>query len=139
MKLVFLVLTMAGALPNLCHGELIKEGTDLEAASKAMEAAGYDRGGLSIAHIDTIGEFLGLPGKNEDERGNLKMWLVDQGVLSISYTISTGSITGLTFYLCDERVKSERKVFRLHVASFDSVSGKMEIQTEKPSKSSASE
>jgi hypothetical protein len=83
-----------------------------------MQKAGYAKTGLDMAP---------RPGSGED----LQFWAVAQGVLIVSYSKASQKITGMNFWLADERPKASRRTFELNVTSFDTSSGAMTIRTKK--------
>ncbi len=111
------------------NAELIAAGTRIKEANAAMEAKGYIEGGAAVVHTDQLRKVLGESKKEEKDLENLKVWQVDEGFLIISYVISTGTITNLSFDLYDERPKDQRKKFQLRVISFDPKTAKLVIQT----------
>jgi hypothetical protein len=131
MKTLFSALLLGLITTTVVKASVITAGSNINEASALLEAKGYREGGLAVAHNDQIRKLLGDSKREEKDLENLKVWQVDQGFLVISYVVSTGSITTLSFNLYDERPKSSRKDFRLKVISFDPATAELIIQTTK--------
>ena len=118
MKLLFL-LGLSGVLlsSSPAFAQVVTNGQPITIARKALEAAGYRQTGLDM-----------LPNKPSED---LQCWSVGQGVLIIGYSKTSEAITGLGFFLSDERPKAFRKTFDFEVSSFDTATGLMVIRTER--------
>src|SRR5688572_17910931 len=95
---------------------IITNGLAITDAATAMKRAGY---------IET--ELAMMPARDEA----LQFWVVGEGVLIINHSIKSKKVAGLTFWLSDERPRAYAKTFALGVASFDTKSGVMIVQTRK--------
>jgi hypothetical protein len=103
--------------------DVITNGLSIDAARKAIEAAGYKQTYLDMAP--------------NNPNNSLQFWGVGQGVLIIVYSKTSKAITGMGFLLTDERPKAFRKTFDLEVTSFDSHAGLMTIKANKGEQDSA--
>lgn len=132
MKNPLYILALLFGFSMLGTAEIVKLGTDIKTTEAAMKEAGFRVTGLDLVHRSNIAGLLGEPKVLDEEVGDLKFWQVGEGILIASYTVSTGKITDLTYYFCDERAKAERKDFSLVVSSFDTNSGAMLVQIGQP-------
>jgi len=86
--------------------EVITNGLPIADVIKAMKKGGYTETGLDM----TTRSGSGL---------SLLFWGVGEGVLIASYSTASQKISGMTFWLADDRPKATRHAFDLDVASFD--------------------
>ena len=119
-------------VPQAARAELIKIGTKIHKAEADMRASGYSTGSTGKVPIDLIRDLIGLPEKNKDELESGKTWLVAEGYLSISYIVSTGTITSLRYYLIENRQSMDAVEFKLEVSSFEPSTGQMIVETKAP-------
>jgi hypothetical protein len=95
--------------------DIITNGVAIDSARRALRAAGHRETALDM-----------LPSSTTEQ---LEFWNVGQGVLIISFSKASGSISGLQFLVSDERPKATRKTFDFEVMSFDSETGLIVIRT----------
>ena len=119
-------------VPQAARAELIKFGTKIEKAESEMRASGYSKGSTGKVPVDLIRDIIGLPEKPKEELESTKSWRVAEGYLSISYIISTGTITYLRYYLIENRHSMDAVEFKLEVSSFEPSTGQMIVETKAP-------
>lgn len=117
-KLSLIILVAVATLVGQANAEVITIGTDITRAQKALAAGKYPKSGLDM--------ITSAPNMALD------FWTVDEGVLIISYSTTTGLISSLAFTLMDERPKSTRKVFHFSALSFDTATGALVLKTKMP-------
>jgi|GEM_PF-2431650 len=115
MRSLFLPLLVLWMTVNVSLGVMVSEDSEIEEVNKAMTAAGYSESGLDMAPADP--------------KHDMAFWAVDGGVLIVLYSTETKKVTGVTYWLCDERPKGTRKTFEMTVKCFDTDSGLMIVQT----------
>jgi len=98
--------------------EVITNGLPITDVIKTMKKSGYTETGLAM--MARPGSGLGL-----------RSWGVGEGVLIVNYSTASQKISGMTFWLADDRPKATRQTFEFDVASFDTQSGVMTIRTKK--------
>ena len=92
----------------------VKKGEPFKECAEALDAAGFEESGLEIVSMD----------KDRD----LDFWAVDEGVPIVSHSKSSGRIVDVSFFLCDERPKGERKDFRFEVKSFNTTTKELVLK-----------
>ena len=92
----------------------IAPGQDIGVLTNALIKAGYKETGLEMMTF------------SKDRQ--LSFWSVGEGVLILTYATKDGNVTGMTYYLSDERPKANRKTFELEVAEFSLTTKEMKIR-----------
>jgi hypothetical protein len=117
MKLLLIALTMVASLSE-AGADVITKGTKFAEAQKAFAKANYAETGLDMEP------------RTRDR--SLGFWAVDEGVLIVSYSTTSGLIESISFTVMDERPKATRKAFWFSVVSFDTETGALLLSTKKP-------
>jgi hypothetical protein len=117
MKNLLIALSIVATLAQ-ASAEVITKGFKFADAEKALTKAKYTKTGLDM---ETTGD-----------NSALDFWTVDEGVLIILYSTTTGLVESISFMVMDERPKATRKIFDFSVASFDTETGTLTLNTKKP-------
>jgi hypothetical protein len=135
MKRIQLLVLVVLFVPLVSSAGVIKVGSAIEDAQTAMNENGYKVGGCGGVPVDLIRDYIGLPKKDEKDHVSYKKWLVGQGTLHVWYVKSTGTITGVSYCLCEKRPSIEKGVeFELEVKSFEPETGVFTLQVQTPNK-----
>ena len=103
--------------PSSVSAFIVEDGKAHGDVTAAMKAAGYPEAGLEIG---------GGVGRR------VLMWTVEEGVLVVGYSSETGVVSGVSFWIMDERPKKHRMTVTYSVKRFDTTTGEMVIITKKP-------
>jgi hypothetical protein len=117
MKYPTIIIAMLATLAQ-ASAEVITKGSKVADAQQALAKAKYSKSALDM--------------ESNKAGVNLDFWSVDGGVLIISYAPATGLVESVAFVVMDERPKATRKTFDFSVASFDTETGALTLNTKKP-------
>ena len=120
MRIPFFLLLCVLSMPIRSHALEVSPGADIADVIRAMKDAHYPETFLAMG--------------SSDPDAMLEMWAVDQGVLIVSHSKTTHKVKAVSYYFSDERPLKFRKTFDLGVVRFDTDTGRMEIETKKPTK-----
>ena len=116
MRNLFIVIILL-SVSTQAFAQLIKKGDKLIDAQSSLTKGKYSKTVLQMSSTKT-------------EIG-LEFWVVDQGVLIITYSKVTGIVEDLTFTVSDGGPRSTRKEFDFSVVSFDTLTGHLTLSTKK--------
>lgn len=97
----------------------IRVGAGIDAVMEAMRQARYTRTQLEML-------------VTRESNSNIVMWSVDRGALIVVYSTETRIVSGLSFFVCDDRPKAMRMEWDFTVRAFDPETGIMTIATKSP-------